>query len=185
MDKGKLYGPASSEAGRGGCAALGEVLSRALGEQGLAQRLDRRLPTQLWNDAVGPEIARRAQPTVLSAGVLHVLVQDRNWRDQLDAMRMMLMARLNQRLGRPLVKELRFGMAHAGALEEGSRRHHQSGNGARPFQASALSPCQEAALQDRSAPGRLLPEADLLPPGVREAVLRAAAAHKARQERAA
>jgi predicted nucleic acid-binding Zn ribbon protein len=180
MDQDKLYRPASSEAGRGGCAALGELLSRALGEQGLSQRLDRRLPTQLWNDAVGPEIARRAQPTVLAAGVLHVLVQDRNWRDQLDAMRMMLVARLNQRLGRPLVKELRFGMAHEGVLEAGSRRH----GGARPQQ-SALTPLQESVLRDRDCPDRLLPEADLLPPGVREAVLRAAAAHKARQERAA
>jgi len=181
MDSDQHYRPASDEAGRGGCAALGELLSRALGEQGLSQRLDRRLPTQLWNDAVGAEIARRAQPTVLAAGVLHVLVQDRNWRDQLDAMRNLLISRLNQRLGRPLVKELRFGMAHAGALEEGSRRH----GGARPFQASALTQQQEAALQDRDCPHRLLPEADRLPPGVREAVLRAAAAHRARQERAA
>jgi predicted nucleic acid-binding Zn ribbon protein len=180
MDHDKQDRPASSEAGRGGCAALRELLSRALGEQGLAQRLDRRLPTQLWNDAVGPEIARRAQPTVLAAGVLHVLVQDRNWRDQLDAMRMMLIARLNQRLGRPLIKELRFGMAHEGALEAGSRRH----GGARS-QATPLSHAQEAVLRDRDCPERLLPEADLLPPGVREAVLRAAAAHKARQERAA
>jgi hypothetical protein len=181
MATGKLYKPASSEAGRGGCAALGEVLARALGEQGLAQRLDRRLPTQLWNDAVGAEIARRAQPTVLAGGVLHVLVQDRNWRDQLDAMRGMLIARLNQRLGRPLVKELRFGLAHQGALEEGTQRH----GGARPLQASALTAQQEQALLDRARPDRLLPEADLLPPGVREAVLRAAAAHRAREERAA
>ncbi len=181
MDFTEFTRPASAEAGRAGCAALGEVLSRALGEKGLAQRLDRRLPTQLWNDAVGPEIARRAQPTVLSAGVLHVLVQDRNWRDQLDAMRNMLMARLNQRLGRPLVKELRFGMAHAGMLEEGSRRH----GGGRAFQASAPTPLQEQVLQDRDHPDRLLPEADKLPPGLREAVLRAAAAHKARQERTA
>ena len=179
MDFTKASRPASSEAGRGGCAALGEVLSRALGEQGLGARLDRRLPTQLWNDAVGPEIARRAQPTVLAAGVLHVLVQDRNWRDQLDAMLSMLIARLNQRLGRPLVRELRFGMAHAGALEEGSRRH----GGARAFQASTLTAAQELALTDRQSEHRLLPEADLLPPGVREAVLRAAAAHRARQER--
>lgn len=185
MDFTEFQRPASDEAGRAGCAALGEVLSRALGEKGLAQRLDRRLPTQLWNDAVGPEIARRAQPTVLSAGVLHVLVQDRNWRDQLDAMRMMLMARLNQRLGRPLVKELRFGMAHAGVLEAGSRRH----GGARPYQASALTPLQQEVLQNRDCPHRLLPEADKLPPGVRDAVLRAAAAaaaqKQARQERAA
>jgi Dna[CI] antecedent, DciA len=152
---------------RGGCAALGELLTRALGQQGLAGRLDRRLPAQVWNEAVGPEIARRAQPTVLSAGTLHVLVQDRNWRDQLDAMRGMLIPRLNQRLGRQLVRELKFGLAHAGALG-----------------GPAPGPAQEArAPAPIEAPEQLLQAAHKLPAGVREAVLRAAAAQRARAER--
>jgi predicted nucleic acid-binding Zn ribbon protein len=92
------------------------VLERTLKEQGLARRLERRLPRHVWREAVGPGIAERAQPTVLVAGVLHLLVEDNRWRDQLDAARTFIIERVNACLGRPLVRELRFGLAHAGAL---------------------------------------------------------------------
>jgi predicted nucleic acid-binding Zn ribbon protein len=92
------------------------VLERALSERGLSRKLDRRLPRHVWREAVGAGIADRATPTVLSSGVLHVLVEDHRWRDQLDAARVTLIERVNARLGRPLVRELRFGLAHSGTF---------------------------------------------------------------------
>jgi hypothetical protein len=92
------------------------VLERALSERGLSRRLERGLPRHIWREAVGPGIADRATPTVLSGGVLHLLVEDHRWRDQLDAARVTLIERVNARLGRPLVRELRFGLAHAGTF---------------------------------------------------------------------
>ena len=145
---------------------LRSILERALEEQGLSVRLDRRLPAQLWDEAVGAGIARHARPTVLVAGVLHVLVADHRWRDQLDAMRTMLIARLNERLGRPLVRNLQFGLAHAGALE--APAWHQPAPAARGLLATE---------------GALVPAADRLPPELREALLRAAWAAQARQAR--
>lgn len=67
---------------------------------------------------MGKELAARARPSALTAGVLHILVQDHRWRDQLDAARNLLIERVNERLGRPAVRELRFGLAHSGFLEE-------------------------------------------------------------------
>jgi predicted nucleic acid-binding Zn ribbon protein len=89
------------------------VLERALSERGLSRKLERGLPRHVWREAVGAGIADRATPTVLSSGVLHVLVEDHRWRDQLDAARVILIERVNARLGKPLVRELRFGLAHA------------------------------------------------------------------------
>jgi len=89
-----------------------EILERVLQKH----RLPRRIAPSTWAQAVGPELASRAQPTVLSGGILHVLVQDHRWRDQIDAARRMVIDRLNQRLGAPLVRELQFGLAHSGAL---------------------------------------------------------------------
>ena len=96
------------------------MLTRALHEHGLHHKLQRRFPLEVWTAAVGHELARRARPTALTAGVLHILVRDCRWRDQLDAARVFLIARLNEKLGRPAVRELRFGLAHAGFLEEAS-----------------------------------------------------------------
>jgi|GEM_PF-1359245 len=117
------------------------ILQRALERQGLGRKLERRISPSVWEKAVGKELASRMQPTSLVGGVLHVLVQDHRWRDQLDAARGTLIARINASLAglaspeslrtgpgaalaqglagarAPLVRELRFGLAHAGALD--------------------------------------------------------------------
>ena len=153
---------------------LRSILERALDEQGLSVRLDRRLPAQVWDAAVGAEICKRARPTVLVSGVLHVLVVDHRWRDQLDAMRSLLIERINQQVGRELVRDLRFGLAHEGALAAPAwhqpHRAHHPGREARGLLA---------------AEGALVPAAEQLPPELREALLRAASAAQARRERSA
>jgi predicted nucleic acid-binding Zn ribbon protein len=92
------------------------ILRRTLGRHAFAQRLERQLSVTAWEEAVGPDLAARVQPTAVSAGVLHLLVLDHRWRDQIDAVREMIIARVNERLGRGVVRRLQFGLAHAGAL---------------------------------------------------------------------
>lgn len=139
---------------------LGGILHRALKDHGMARRLPRRLSAEVWESAVGRQIAARAQPTVLSAGTLHVLVQDHRWRDQLDAARVFLIERLNARLGKDAVRQLQFGLAHEGALQEGRRR---AGIG------------ETLPVPVPVMPGAVLGQARL-EPALREAVLRAAEA---------
>ena len=143
-----------------GAEQLSGILHRALHDRGIARRLPRRLSPEIWESAVGRQIAARAQPTVLSAGTLHLLVQDHRWRDQLDAARCILLERLNLKLGAGVVRALQFGLAHEGALDEARRRAGVSPGAAPP------------------APGdgaRLLGPARL-EPALREALLRAAEA---------
>ena len=92
------------------------ILQRALDRHGLSRRLDRLVPRAVWAEAVGAELAARVQPTVLSRGTLHLLVQDHRWRDQIDAARALVIERLNRRLGKHAVQSLQFGLAHEGAL---------------------------------------------------------------------
>jgi hypothetical protein len=139
---------------------LGGILHRELKKCGMARRLPRRLSPEVWESAVGRQIAARAQPTVLSAGTLHVLVQDHRWRDQLDAARMFLIERLNARLGKHVVTQLQFGLAHEGALLDGRRR---AGIG------------EPVGVEVPLSPGAVLGAARL-DPRLREAVLRAAEA---------
>jgi predicted nucleic acid-binding Zn ribbon protein len=137
---------------------VGGILRRTLDRHGLARRLDRHIPAAVWADAVGAEIAARAQPTVLSGGTLHVLVQDHRWRDQLDAARSIVIERVNLRLGHCAVRALQFGLAHEGALR---------------------ARCAEANPRER----RRVPTpagAHKLPAELRDAFLRAAAARRDR-----
>jgi len=139
---------------------LSGILRRALEERGMGRKLPRRIAPEVWESAVGRQIAARAQPTVLSQGILHLLVQDHRWRDQLDAAREFLLERLNRKLGAGTVRALQFGLAHRGALDEARKR---AGLGA--------TEKPEVAVE----PGRVLGEARL-EPVLREAVLRAAEA---------
>ena len=141
------------------------ILHRALNEHGICRRLPRRISPETWESAVGAQIAARAQPTVLSHGTLHLLVQDHRWRDQLDAARTMLLERLNRKLGAGAVRALQFGLAHDGALDDGRRR---AGLGAARRQEIDIEP------------QRVLGGARL-DPGLREAVLRAAEAAQRRR----
>jgi predicted nucleic acid-binding Zn ribbon protein len=141
------------------------ILRRALEENGMARRLPRRVGAEVWESAVGAQIAARAQPTVLSGGTLHLLVQDHRWRDQLDAARTILLERLNGKLGEGVVRALQFGLAHDGALDHARRR---AGFSSEPMRPPALDP-----------PG-LLGEARL-DPSLREGLLRAAEAARRRR----
>ena len=141
--------------------ALQPILQRALNQHGMHRRLPRRVTPELWARALGAQIAARAQPSALTAGTLHVLVQDHRWRDQLDAARLFLIERLNRHLGGNVVRALQFGLAHAGALEP-SR--------------GILEP--KAAR--RAPPPHLVGNTDALSPDLREALLSAASAWAAR-----
>jgi hypothetical protein len=145
------------------------ILSRELRANGIATKLPKRIPPGVWESAVGKQIAARAQPTVLSRGTLHVLVQDHRWRDQLDAARNFLVERLNRELGIGTVRALQFGLAPHGALDEGRRR---AGIDAR------LGPVEMPAAFIESA--AVLGESRL-EPALREAVLRAAEAQARRR----
>jgi predicted nucleic acid-binding Zn ribbon protein len=146
------------------------LLEQALKQSGIAAPIKKQLPKQIWEAVVGTEIATRATPTVLQAGVLHVLVQDHRWRDQLDAMRTELKKRLNARLGKELIHEIRFGLAHAGALP------------ARPGVIAKARAEETRELLSREVPVHLRGAA-ALSPELREAFLRAGhAAHRAATE---
>jgi hypothetical protein len=131
----------------------------------MARRLPRHVPAEVWESAVGPQLAARAQPTVLSGGTLHLLVQDHRWRDQLDAARAILLERLNGKLGAGSVRALQFGLAHEGALQQARRR---AGIAAEPPMPPAVDPSGVLG-------------GVLLDPALREGLLRAAEAAQRRR----
>jgi predicted nucleic acid-binding Zn ribbon protein len=137
---------------------LRHVLHRALDRHGIRRKLERRIPPEVWAEAVGAQLASRVQPTVLSGGVLHLLVEDHRWRDQIDAARALVIERINRRLGGTPVRELRFGLAHDGALTRA-----RAAVGVREEHGPLLEPEQ---VLGRSK----------LEPSLREALLRAAEA---------
>jgi hypothetical protein len=113
-------GPTRARRGRPQRAAT--ALPGSLKE--LARHLpeDERRLAEVWDRAVGPRVAARAQPRRLVRGTLVVEVQSSAWLSELSFLKSELAARLNQALGapaQPVVKELRLVLADGGTAARG------------------------------------------------------------------
>jgi hypothetical protein len=105
------------------------ILTRALKEKRFSRTLAP-IPLRAWMDAVGPSLSARTRPTALARGILHVAVVDHRWRDQIDAVRSLILRRLNERLGPGTVRGFQFGPLSPVAAGATETAPHERGEGA-------------------------------------------------------
>jgi predicted nucleic acid-binding Zn ribbon protein len=67
----------------------------------------------VWREAVGPELAARADPVAEREGEVTVECADAVWAQELDLMQAQLLERLRERLGEAAPVSLRFRMNRA------------------------------------------------------------------------
>ena len=79
---------------------LDPCLDRIAGERGAAAIW------RVWADAVGPQVARRAQPVRLRGRTLLVAVSSAPWMQELQLLKRTILAELNARLATPIVGDL-------------------------------------------------------------------------------
>jgi len=89
-------------------ALLERCLDRIAGEPGAAAIW------RVWEDAVGPQIARRAEPVRLRGRTLIVVVSSAPWMQELQLLKRTVLAELNARLDEPLVADLHFVLTSLG-----------------------------------------------------------------------
>ena len=87
---------------------LGEVLETSLKRLDLNARLDDYGVWTIWNQTVGAAIARNAQPEKIRNGTLMVKVSSPVWMQQLQFMKEMIAAKLNEQLQSTVVKNIFF-----------------------------------------------------------------------------
>lgn len=73
-----------------------------------------------WPRAAGEEISKRSVALGIKSGILYVSVSTNVWLTQLTILKDKLIARINQELGRKVVKDIRFS-------RKGVRRHKRNG----------------------------------------------------------
>jgi hypothetical protein len=83
-------------------SVLEQCLDRIAGEPGAAAIW------RVWDDAVGAQIARRAQPIRLRGRTLLVAVASAPWMQELQLLKRTLLTELNARLATPLVSDVHF-----------------------------------------------------------------------------
>jgi hypothetical protein len=98
--------------------SLGSVLEQSLKRLDLVSRLDEYAVWPIWNDVVGPVIARNAQPEKIRNGTLFIKVSSPVWMQQLQFMKEMITEKLNGRLRGEIVKNIFFMVGRIDAPEE-------------------------------------------------------------------
>ncbi len=87
---------------------LGEILDKSLKRLELSTKLKEYGVWPIWNEIVGVTIARNAQPEKIRNGTLFVKVSSSTWMQELQYMKEMISEKLNQNLGREVVKNIFF-----------------------------------------------------------------------------
>jgi predicted nucleic acid-binding Zn ribbon protein len=87
---------------------LGEVLDKSLKRLDPSGRLDDYGVWPIWNETVGPTIARNAQPEKIRNGILFVKVTSPVWMHELQYMKEMIADKLNQKLRAKTVENIFF-----------------------------------------------------------------------------
>lgn len=98
---------ASADGGWGGpLAPVGPLVAQLLGRLGLDHKLAEYQAVEAWPEVVGAAIASQTRAVAVREGTLFVDVTSSVWLQELGLLRDGIMARLNARLGAPLVRKI-------------------------------------------------------------------------------
>ncbi|MGH7845650.1 MAG: DUF721 domain-containing protein [Candidatus Binatia bacterium] len=89
---------------------LGQILDKSLKRLELSGRIEEYGIWPIWNDSVGPVVARNAQPEKIRNGTLFVSVTSPTWMNELQYVKEIIIDKLNERIGREVVKNIFFVM---------------------------------------------------------------------------
>ena len=112
--------PAGAEIGvnnrtrKGGFDPLGALLGQVLGACRKNPDLALHRVWDIWDEALGPQIARNARPTAFKGRLLLVSVSSSAWLQQLRFQKAEMIARVNAALGDARVDDIKFKIGAVG-----------------------------------------------------------------------
>jgi predicted nucleic acid-binding Zn ribbon protein len=86
--------------------AIADLLGAAFRGKPAEKRLEEGKIWLVWNEAVGKQIAAKARPVSLRDGILTVAVSSAPWMQQLTFLKQGMIEKINERLGRELVRDI-------------------------------------------------------------------------------
>jgi predicted nucleic acid-binding Zn ribbon protein len=87
---------------------LGAILKDTLEDQGIEGRIREEGAVAFWEEIVGESIAKNTKAVKIYRGELLVEVKSAAWKQQIQMMKRQIISKINQRLGKGTVKQIRF-----------------------------------------------------------------------------
>jgi len=128
-----------------GQATIQSLLGGLLKDRQMVASMRRVMVMSLWEQVVGPMVAKKSWPEKMAEGVLTVGVSSHPWASELDLLKPQILTRYRQLLGRSAIKDVEFrvGRRKARPDEEG-------------LPVSTLHPRREDQLLPQPVPGHVL-----------------------------
>lgn len=100
--------------GKSGVSPIGEILKEVFPASAMPKGLGEEMQVLgIWAAAVGPDIAKNANPKTMRNGILFVETRHPVWNTELQAKSHLIRRKLNERIGAELVREIHFRLARA------------------------------------------------------------------------
>ena len=97
-----------TDSGDSGPVAISALLEGVLEDLGAAERVRECQALLAWESVAGPQLARHARAEKVQRGRLQLAVPSAVWRTHLSFSKQLLVERINQRLGRRVIRDLVF-----------------------------------------------------------------------------
>lgn len=87
---------------------LGQALKQLINDLGIENEVILHQAVQLWPEVVGKKIANISRAERIDGNILFVKVTNDSWRNELVFLKKDIIERLNKRIGKIVVKDLRL-----------------------------------------------------------------------------
>lgn len=87
---------------------LGQALGQLIKELGIESEIIHHQAVQLWPEVVGRKIANISQAEKIDGKILFIKVKNDSWRNELVFLKKDIIERLNKRIGKKVVEDLRL-----------------------------------------------------------------------------
>lgn len=84
------------------------ILLNFLQSAGIQEKYEENIAVAYWESIVGDEIARHTEPQKVADGTVFVKVDDNVWRNELVFFKKQIIAKLNTRIGKNVIKDVKF-----------------------------------------------------------------------------
>ncbi len=87
---------------------LNQLIHQFLESIGIGGKIEENLAMVYWDSVVGKEISQHTNPFKIAEGILYVKVNDPVWRNELQFFKNDIIEKLNTKMGKHLVKDVKF-----------------------------------------------------------------------------
>jgi len=87
---------------------LGNVLNNLIKDLGIEEKIDENKAIAIWPEIVGTNVSCNSEVEIVKDGILFVKVKSDVWRNELIFLKLDLIKKLNEKIGKKIIVDIRF-----------------------------------------------------------------------------